>query len=420
MTKQDVKGIVVEKTLHMKNAFVSSMGYTSLSKPILQETIKIDGKDLIRISEDNGKTWKMEGEWSGEKKIGNRMIIRGETNYYLDSDHGLLVDFYSVWEQKIDQDYSFGPDATGELLQLQTHRIFYRFSKDDGKTWGKERQLIQKGDRYDKIHWADGIWYGKNSGRFDSGLRVISLQDGTLIMPVLFHPVDNNGQLIRRADRFGFTVWPYEAVACFRGRWKQDGSDIDWEMSNHISVPEYMSRSLDEPAVAEMSDGTLMMVMRGECGPLQAMTAAKFFSISRDKGKTWGPAVPLTYPDSSLIHSPGSLPNLFRSSKNGKVYLIANILPSPTRHCDPRYPLQIAEIDQTYFWVKPETVTIIENRKKRHPKFVRFSNWQRIEDRETGNPAIYMTEARIDAIIPDPIKGTIIPDSYRYEIKLLD
>jgi len=55
------RGISVEKTLHMTNAFVLSMGYVSLTKPILKETIQeglreFDGRKLIRVSEDNGRT----------------------------------------------------------------------------------------------------------------------------------------------------------------------------------------------------------------------------------------------------------------------------------------------------------------------------------------------------------------------------
>ena len=55
---------------------------------------------------------------------------------------------------------------------------------------------------------------------------------------------------------------------------------------------------------------------------------------------------------------------------------------------DPRYPLKIVEIDQEYFWAMPETETVIEDREDRHPQYVRFSNWQRIEDQQTRNPVI--------------------------------
>jgi len=57
MSCKSESGIIVEKTLHMENAFVTSMHYASLSKPILTETITVEGKDLVRVSKDNGKTW---------------------------------------------------------------------------------------------------------------------------------------------------------------------------------------------------------------------------------------------------------------------------------------------------------------------------------------------------------------------------
>ena len=187
-------------------------------------------------------------------------------------------------------------------------------------------------------------------------------------------------------------------------------------MSNQITAPEYMSRGLDESAIAEMDNGVLMMLMRGSSGSRQAMPSVKFFSFSKDKGKTWGPPVPLTYPDSSYVYSPACLPSVFRSSKNDKVYLITNILPAPTKGADPRYPLKIAEIDKEYLWVKPETETVIEDRQERHPRFIRFSCWAWIEDRETGNPVVFLTEGWADEIFPD--EGKVITDSYRYEIQL--
>jgi len=307
----------------------------------------------------------------------------------------------------------------GVPLQARTGRIYYRFSRDEGQTWEPMRQLVQGGPGYDEVHWADGISYGKNMASFGELHRAVQLRDGSILLPICFYRLGDDGHLVKYPDRFGEVIWPSMASATFRGRWREDLGDLDWEMSNHLTVPEYMSRGLDEPAVAEMDDGTLMMVMRGSASARQSLPGIKLFSISRDGGASWGPAVPLTYPDGSFVHSPGSVANLFRSTKNGRVYLIANILPEPTQQSDPRYPLKIVEIDQTYFWALPETETVIADREEHHPKFVRFSNWQRIEDRETDNPVIYLTEDKIDRLFDDVFPGgTIVPDSYRYEIEL--
>ena len=412
-------GIVVEKTLHLENAFVRSMAYTSLERPALNEIAEVGGRQLVRVSRDNGRTWTAKGERTVLEEAGDRAVEKCHPVYHVDPDNGILVEFCSEHEMRAGQNYSFGPDATEELLQFRTSRIFYRFSADEGETWGPRKQLIQKGPEYDEVHWADGIRYGVNSGGFDELLRVTKLSDGTLIVPIHLNRADEDGKLVKLVDRFGEVVWPLETVATFRGRWRDDHSDIDWEMSNAVTTPEYMSHGLSEPCVAEMNDGVLMMVLRGCASARQTMPGVKFFCTSKDQGGTWGPVVPLTYPDGGLVYSPSSFPSLFRSSKNDKVYLIANILPGPTRQSDPRFPLQIAEVDKTYFWVLPETVTVIDDRRPEHPELVRFSNWQRIEDRETGNPVIFMSESRCDAIIPYA-DGTVSPHAYRYEIKLAD
>jgi hypothetical protein len=419
--------ITVEKTLHKENAFVLSMAYMSATKPILQETVQegmreAEGPKAIRRSQDNGKTWEVTGADDWEDKRGDRTARRDAGNVHIDQNNGIVIQFFSEMEYGPEGDYEyFGAGADGSPLQSRTGKIFYHFSKDEGKTWGPMKQLIQSGPDYDAIHWADGIYYEKNMGFFGELFRVTQLRDGTLIVPMCFILLGEDGKTIKWADRFGEAIWPIEMCATFRGRWREDMSDIDWEMSNHVTTEEHMSRILCEPAVAEMDDGTLMMVMRGACSALQVMPGLKFYAISRDGGKSWGPVVPLTYPDGSFVNSPSSLPNFFRCSKNGKVYLIANIVPEPCRNADPRFPLKIVEIDQTYFWPKRETETVIATRQEHHPKFVRFSNWQRIEDQITGNPVIYMTDDIIDGLFhPVFPGGTFEPDAYRYEIKVPD
>ena len=423
MSRNTSTGITVAKSLHVETAFVGSMAYLSLDRPLLAETLVLSGgrkgEIVRRLSEDNGRTWKETGSAGWEEVRGGRSVHRHHPTYCLDPEHRILIEFVTEYERWADESMSFGPDASKDMLELRTGRVFYRFSRDEGQTWGARKQLIQAGPGYDSVNWADGIRYGKNSGNLCPLARVKKLRDGSLIAPVWFWRLGDDGELQRFPDRFGDTIWPAVAQATFRGRWRDDLSDLDWEMANHLTAPEYMTRDLDEGEAVELDNGRLMMVMRGDSGPRQVMTNTKFFAISKDGGRTWGPVVPLTYPDASLVSSPASVPNLFRSAKNGRIYLIANILPEPTRGCDPRYPLAIAEVDPTYYWVLPETVTVIDDRQPHHPKGLRFSNWQRIEDRETGNPVIYMTESRYDSIVPDT-EGTICPHAYRYEIRLPD
>jgi len=418
--------IRVEKTLHHRHAHVSAMAYTSLTEPVLTERIWTGmtdpgnwetGRLLRRRSTDNAQTWETVAEEPFEEPYGDRVLRWCQPVYHLDPN-GLLVEFanrYEWWADRDDTD--FGPNAVTDYLPMRTGRIFYRLSGDEGETWGAWQQIIQNGPQYEAVHWAEGLTYERNAASFSELHRVVQLADGSLLLPIGVTLLDEQGELLRWPDRFGDVIWPVEACACLIGRWREDLSGLQWEMSDIVTTPEYMSRCLSEPAVAEVDGGRLMMLMRGASGARQALSGVKFFAISKDGGRHWGPAVPLTYPDSSHVHSPGSLPNLFRSAKNGRVYVIANILPRPCRHSDPRYPLAIAEVDPTYFWVLPETVTSIADRQPDHPQYIRFSNWQMLEDRATGDPAVFMTEALADAILPGT-PGRFIPDAYRYDIRL--
>ncbi|MDI9586338.1 MAG: sialidase family protein [Acidobacteriota bacterium] len=414
-------GITVETTLHHEEAFVASMAYMSAARPVLCETLVLAGQRrgevIRRISEDNGRTWTETGTVVLQEHRGDRNLHWHHPTYCLDPEHGLLIEFTTQYERWANERMSFGPDATDDMLELRTGRIFYRFSRDEGRTWGARKQLVQTGPGYDETRWANGIEYGKNTGNLCPLSRVLKLRDGSILAPIWFWELGEDGELLKLPDRFGELIWPSTAVATFRGEWREELCDYEWQMSNAVTAPEYMTRGLDEGAVAELDDARLLMLMRGSSDVRQVMTGAKFFCTSKDGGRTWGPAVPLTYPDLRIVHSPSSLPNLFRSCKNGRVYLIANVLPAPTRGCDPRYPLVIAEVHPMYYWVIPETVTVIADRRDDQPDLVRFSNWQMIEDRETGNPVLFMTATRADAILPGS-EGTILPHAYRYEIRL--
>jgi hypothetical protein len=434
MAPQGKTGITVRTSLHLEHAFVSGMAYTSLKKPVLTELVWSEydgggnwetGKLLRRRSADNGRTWTTldDADASGPlvrstEPRGKRTVTRSSAGMFCLPDPGILVELVQELEAAVNEEMSFGPDAaTQERLQFRTGRVFYRLSRDEGTSWSELRQVIQRGGGYDSTHWANGLWYGKNACFLTALTVPIQAPDGAFLVPVYYYRLDEQGALIKWPDRFGDVIWPISAAACLRGEWNAARGDLEWEMSSPVTAPEYITHGLDECEIAVVDHGKLMMIMRGCAAAWQAFSGVKFFATSRDGGRTWGPPVPLTYPDGSFVHSPACLPNLFRSAKNGRLYVIANIVSGPCRQSDPRYPLAIAEVDPQYYWVLPETVTVIADRLPRHPKGVRFSNWQRIEDRETGNPVIFMTETRYDSIIPDT-QGTLLPHAYRYELQL--
>ncbi len=78
----------------------------------------------------------------------------------------------------------------------------------------------------------------------------------------------------------------------------------------------------------------------------------------------------------------------------------------------PRYPLQIAEVDEDKKAIIRETVNIIEDKQKRDSPFVQFSNFKVYENRETNE--FVLTMARIQ----ERNEKDLTSPAYQYRIKI--
>ncbi|MDA0748532.1 MAG: sialidase family protein [bacterium] len=164
----------------------------------------------------------------------------------------------------------------------------------------------------------------------------------------------------------------------------------EWSPSNRqYLTPEQSSRGVLEPDVAVLKDGRILVVTRGN--RTETTPGYKWFSLSTDGGRTLSPLRPFQYDDGSLFYSPSSIHNFIRSSRNGKLYWLANITPEPPDANGPRYPLCIAEIDEQNAAVIKNSLTLVDNRGPNEPDRLQLSNFSVIENRETQNIEIYMT-----------------------------
>ena len=143
----------------------------------------------------------------------------------------------------------------------------------------------------------------------------------------------------------------------------------------------------------------------------------KLFSISNDNGYTWTKPEPLCYEDGSYAYSAANFPETFRSTKNGKPYVIINISPKPCAGCDPRTALHIAELSTDPVAIKRDSVAIIEERMPEHHHLVRYSMWKALENRDTGNVLLLMKMAMSEM---SPMRNGYDFNCYRYEIVLPD
>ncbi len=266
-------------------------------------------------------------------------------------------------------------------------RMVFEISSDQGKSW---RDNTPK-----DVH--SGSYY----------YLMIKLQDGRILCPY----TDFKGKL---GSRYRFCT--------LLGTWRKDLSGIDWESGGSLEVdPKISGAGLDEPHVCQLSNGRVFAILRqGNVLPSQdhpGFPSVKLFSVSPDCGKTWSEARPLTYDDGRYVYSSRSWPDVFRSSKNGRVYVILNIAPDSTVNCEPRSTLHIAELDTERFCVRRNSVAIIETKHPEHHELVRFSNWYSLENRYNGNLLLFMQMHMSEYCF---VRKGYDFNVYRYEIELPD
>ena len=120
------------------------------------------------------------------------------------------------------------------------------------------------------------------------------------------------------------------------------------------------------------------------------------------------------FADGGTVSSPSAWSQFIQSSKTGAWYWIGNILPEPTYGgCDPRYPLQIVELDTGTLRLKRDTLAVIQDKEPGDDKWVRFSNFRTYEERGTGDLIVLMTKSYCEFAPP----GLPTP-AYRYRVRL--
>jgi hypothetical protein len=258
---------------------------------------------------------------------------------------------------------------------------YYRLSWDHGLTWTSPRQLrYEDGEDFDPSDPLKAAFLQRNQAYF--GTNFVRHSSGTLIYCAANANAPGDPHNGERAWRMG--------SLCFIGRWDPLARDYHWTPGGRVEIsPDISAEGLQEPAVAELGDGRVLIIWRGTSTP--ATPGRKWFSVSRDGGITLSDVRELTYDDGSRFYSPSSIHALLRHSVTRKLYWVGNISAVPPRGNWPRYPLVIAEVDEAIPALKRRTVTVIDNRSPPQSEYVEFSNFSLLEDRESHRLELYLT-----------------------------
>jgi sialidase-1 len=221
---------------------------------------------VVKRSEDGGKTWsKLHVVWSDSTNTcGNPAPISDEAT-------GQIV-LLSTWNLGVDHE----SDIISKVSK-DTRHVFVLYSDDDGQRWSKPKEITTT------VKQADWTWYATGPG------RGIQLQKGKykgrLVVPC---------NHIEAATRKNHSHVIYSDD---RGQsWKLGGTTLD---------------GVNESAVAELSDGRLMLNMRNAGASRWRQVA-----ISKNSGITWSSI----YPDTTLVE-PVCQASLIRYKTAGKKFL---------------------------------------------------------------------------------------------------
>lgn len=344
-------------------------------------------------SDDNGTTWTSSDDEHNETPETIEGVQWGPARYILDKRNDVLISLSCSYE--VDPKEPFM--GIGSRAQ-RTRKMFYQISDDAGNSWTDKRQIVDCRPQYDETNWAPGVRHGHTSG-IASGQHTF-LEDGTLVMGfVASHPdIPEGNPTPRVREHYATTLYA-------QARLTDDRQSLDWRFGDMIEVP--FPKSSDgccEPAATLLTKGRLFNTMRCQGDEETGIFSVRYTTISDDDGMTWSNPTPLVYDNGETVWTPASVHQFFVSSKTGKTYLLANILPNPVHSQMPRYPLTIAEFDTERCCVIKSTVSVIQDLPEGAPRERRYTNWGRYEERGTGDLIMIMPEQPMSVNFTDMTK----------------
>ena len=352
-------------------------------------------RPLRRRSKDNGRTWSdFEPVPNIVSHVGKYTVYWGCGPMLYDDRNGLTV---SIW---LRQTY---------LPGVYNNQCFWRLSRDNGLTWSEAKQLrYEEGPEFNPDDPTNAEFLKRNQAYF--GNNIIRHSSGTLI-----HCACSVNVPYENATGKSYHPWyPADAknvgALCFVGKWDAQAQDYAWTAGKPVWVPlEVSSRGLLEPDVVELQDGRVLVVWRGSDTPVTE--GRKWFSLSTDGGMTLSPVQEWKYDDRSRFYSPSSIHRFIRRSVDKKLYWIGNICPGPPKGNSPRYPLIIAEVDETRAALKKNTVSVIDDRAPNEGPDLQLSNFSVFEDRESHTFEMYLTKFGAD-----PNEKWSTADAFKYTL----
>lgn len=345
-----------------------------------------DGYDdfELSLSRDNGRTWSEPQPWLRGRPVQGGRLRYAEPAALFDEDTGKLV---VLVDENLYPDDKLDTDSPIKVMQTI-------YDPATG-SWTPPKDLALTPGRYLAMSFSFPI----------------KTSQGKLLFPAMRPLLDERGKPIHYQ---GCWATADESLTVI-GEYGADG-ELRWQLGAPVPVDlKKTSRGLDENTLAELGDGRLAMICRGDNSMYPERPGYKWLSFSEDGARTWSTPVPLPCDKGEPLESSATGSAFFRSPKTGKLYWLGNLCIHGERPKGnyPRVPLVIAEVQEEPFALRRDTLTVVGQRLFGEPAQVQMSNFRFYLDRQTGDLVIFLTRyAEHNA------KDWMLADYYRYRVAL--
>ena len=347
---------------------------------------------LCRYSEDNGRSF---GEWIPiEKKTFSTMYGSDERTFEQSEkvwnprhQHYVATGFYRYFLEGHALSYAaYWNKGARSFFDHQTIRLYHEGAE---VPFSEHLVMYEEGKAFDPKNPRDPEHLERNNGFLNPP---IVLKNGDIAVPVGV-PVHVGCRIAGLDVSRVFPSCPtiQRCVIVARGKYNTATERYDFTFSNPIILNDLRSsRGIDEPILAELESGRLLLVMRGSNVSAPAWNTRiepgtpsfKWYAYSDNGGADFTEAEPWHFDDREVIYSGATISRFVRSSKNGKLYWFGNISDHRAYGNDPRYPLVMAEVNESGL-LKKESLTVIDTKREGECDDVQLSNFEILEDRET-------------------------------------
>lgn len=345
-----------------------------------------DGYDdfELSLSRDNGHTWTAPKPWLRGRPVPGGRLRYAEPAALFDEDTGKLI---VLVDENLYPDDKLDTDSTIKLIQTTYDPAT--------RQWTPRQHLDLTPGRYLAMSFSFPIKTSK----------------GQLLFPAMRPLLDEKGKPVHYQ---GCWATADESLTVI-GEYAADG-ELRWQLGLPVPVDlERSSRGLNENTLAELGDGRIAMICRGDNSMYPERPGYKWLSFSEDNARTWSVPMPLPCDQGEPLESSATGSALFRSPQTGKLYWLGNLCIQGERPKGnyPRVPLVVAQVQEEPFALKRDTITVVGQRQFGEPAQVQMSNFRFYVDRESGDLVVFVTRYAERSAV-----DWMIADYYRYRVVL--